>query len=171
MNNCHSTLNRLCLFMEILLVASLLVVFITCSYFLYYMHADEVESISAVDGESGWFIKESIVFIFDNFIVSLILIQLKFFFKGVRMGELFSKRRIYETRTIGITLVASYFLSLLIRYATGVLHSDNSSMDYIFIISSELYGLLQVLFGVGLITLSSILKRAKELKDEQDLVI
>lgn len=164
-------LTRLCYCMELLLLIAMLMLPIVCTWVLFY----PVDSME--DGpwppyieDAAWIMKENILFLFDNTAIFLVLLQVLFFFRGVRKGELFTIKRIYNTRHIGMTLVLAYFLSLVFRISMGFFYYEYRG-DYMFIVSSELYGLLQLVLGAGLIMLSYILEQAKALKDEQDLVI
>lgn len=165
------TLTRLCWCMEALLLISMALLPLSCIYFFYWPFGSVQDVPLPVYMEDpAWERNNNIIFVFDNIVIFLVLLQIWFFFRGVRRGELFTRKRIYNTRYIGLTLVLSYFMSLVFRVLTGFFHYDYQG-DYMFMVSSELYGLLQLLFGAGLVALSYILEQAKKLKDEQDLVI
>ncbi|WP_058911955.1 DUF2975 domain-containing protein [Entomohabitans teleogrylli] len=167
----RKTLVKLCWFMEILLLLAMVIVPVQCIFFLY-SSAEQMtgEVLYPLAQQADWIVKENVLFVFDNIVIFLVLLQIYFFFSGVRHGELFTRKRIRNTRYIGFTLVFGYLFSLAFRYATGLLFYEYHD-SYLFMVSVELYGLLQILLGTGLIALSCILEQAKELKDEQDLVI
>lgn len=171
MNSPLKALTRLCFFMELLLLISMVLIPLACAYFLYWPFGSTQDvPLPAFVEDPAWATNNNILFVFDNIVIFLVLLQIWFFFRGVRKGELFTWKRISNTRYIGLTLVLAYFMSLIFRIMTGFFHYDYRG-DYIFMVSTELYGLLQLLLGAGLIALSYILEQAKKLKDEQDLVI
>lgn len=163
---------RLCYAIEILLVFIMLSLPLVCLYLLflssgiYQSLPEDVEIISWTSGDN-------ILFIIDNFVIFLVLLQMYFFCKGIRLGELFTKERIKNVKCIGLILVIGYIINLSIRTfwisSTDVWNAWDT--NYLLKLSDELYNIQQLLLGGGLLSLSYIFDKGRELKEENELII
>lgn len=156
---------RLCFGMEVMLLLALGTLPAVCVFWLFLPFL-----VVTGDGqlqEGAWDTRESTLFILDSLVIFLVLLQMQFFVKGVRHGELFSPKRVRNIRHTGLILVSGYCLCLAVRTLTEPLFG----YDPLTLVSIELDSLLQLLTGTGLLALSGIFEQARMLHDEQELVI
>ncbi|WP_017891213.1 DUF2975 domain-containing protein [Serratia sp. S4] len=165
----HKVQVRLCRGMEIMLLFLMAALPIVCGYLLFWS-GSEGQSLLFDAEMIQWTSGDNLHFIFDNLVTFLVLLQMFIFSKDVRKGELFTKKRIRNVKCIGLILVLGYFLTLFIRMFFDS-SLDEWKLDYLSIASQELYSLQQLLLGGGLLSLSYIFEKGKELEDERDLVI
>ncbi|RSB21710.1 DUF2975 domain-containing protein [Enterobacter cloacae] len=161
----HKKLVRLCFGIEVMLLLSLATLPVVCVFWLFLPF-----QVITEDGrlqEGVWDIREGALFSLDSLVIFLTLLQMRFFVKGVRHGELFSIKRVRNIRHTGLTLVSGYCLCLAVRTLTEPLFG----YDTLTRVSTELDSLLQLLAGAGLLALSGIFEQARVLHDEQELVI
>ena len=161
----HKKLVRLCFGMEVMLLLCLATLPVVCIFWLFLPF-----HVGTEDGqlqEGVWDIRGSTLFILDSLVIFLVLLQMQFFVKGVRHGELFSMKQVRNIRYTGLTLVSGYCLCLVVRTLTEPLFG----YDTLTLVSTELDSLLQLLTGAGLLALSGIFEQARVLHDEQELVI
>ncbi|HHQ6627933.1 TPA: DUF2975 domain-containing protein [Serratia fonticola] len=166
----HKVQVRLCRGMEIMLLFLMAALPIVCSYLLFWSGSDDGQSLSFDAEMIEWTSGDNLHFIVDNLVTFLVLLQMFIFSKDVRKGELFTKKRIRNVRCIGLILVLGYFLTLFIRVFFDS-SLDEWKSDYLSTASEELYSLQQLLLGGGLLSLSYIFEKGKELEEERELVI
>ncbi|OKB68023.1 hypothetical protein BHU62_03265 [Serratia marcescens] len=164
----HKVQIRLCRGMEIMLLFLMGTLPVVCGYLLFWPASDG-QSFS-FDTEIEWTSGDNITFIVDNLVTFLVLLQMFIFSKGIRNGELFTKKRIRNVRNIGLILVLGYCFTLFIRIFFDS-SLDEWNTDYVSVASSELYSLQQLLLGWGVLSLSYIFEKGKELEEERELVI
>ena len=164
----HKVHIRLCRGMELMLLLLMASLPIVCGYLLFWpTSGDQPFSLGS---EIEWTYGDNITFIVDHLVIFLLLTQMFIFSKGIRNGELFTKKRIVNVRNIGLILVLGYFFDLFIRiFFDSSLDEWNS--EHVFVVSAELYSLQQLLLGWGVLSLSYIFGKGKELEEERELVI
>ena len=162
----HKVQVRLCRIMEFTLIILIFSLPLSCLYFLYLPEYNG--KYTPLNAE--WMQSETIYFIVDNLVITFVLLQMYVFCKGVRKGELFTNKRIKNVKYIGLTLVIGYILNILIRLFFES-SSDDWNSSYVLMVSNELYSLQQLLLGAGILSLSYIFDKGRELKEENELVI
>ncbi|WP_413504376.1 DUF2975 domain-containing protein [Serratia grimesii] len=165
----HKVQLRLCWGMEIMLLFLMVTLPVVCGYLLFWSGSSS-QPFSFDTQIIEWTSGDNVHFIVDNLVTFLVLLQIFIFSKGVRKGELFTKKRIKNVKHIGLILVVGYFFTLFIRafFDSSI---DMWNSDYLSIASTELYSLQQLLLGGGLLSLSYIFEKGKELEEERELVI
>lgn len=168
MNHQHS-LSSLCRLMQIMLVIAMgLVVFIS-AWFVQpgQPMAKELVYDPVEHSDLRW---EKIILAYDNGVIVLILGQMYCLFSKLRRGKFFTQSVITSTKRIGLTMMGAYLLGFLLRMFIGTLSWDSDNI-YTIMVSVEIYGILQLLMGLGIFILSYIFEKAKELENEINLVI
>lgn len=166
-------LGRLCLGMEAMLLLSLVTLPVVCGYWLFRPVQLITDDGQLLDGTlfGTLSVGEVLQNALETLVISLVLLQMLFFFGGVRRGELFTLQCVRRARHTGLTFASGYILSLVVRAFTDSPLGEGLSYDTLTLVSMELDSLLQLLTGAGLLALSYILEKAKMLNDEQALVI
>lgn len=165
-------LGRLCLGMEVMLLLSLVTLPVVCGYWLFrpvQLFTDDGLLLGTLFGTLS--VREILQSVLDTLVISLVLLQMLFFFAGVRRGELFTLQCVRRARHTGLTFVSGYILNQAVRAFTDSPLGEGLSYDILTLVRMELDSLLQLLMGAGLLALSCILEKAKVLNDEQELVI
>lgn len=166
-------LGHLCLGMEAMLLLSLVTLPVVCGYWLFRPVQLFTDDGQLLDGTlfGALSAREILQSVLDTLVISLVLLQMFFFFGGVRRGELFTLQCVRRARHTGLTFVSGYILNQAVRAFTDSPLGEGLSYDTLTLVSMELDSLLQLLMGAGLLALSCILEKAKVLNDEQELVI
>lgn len=175
MNEHQPSLVNLCRLMQtLLLIAVALIVFISAYHFWGAptdMIGDGIfNEVQYAVTEGELRIRENVLIIYDNVAILIILFQIYLFFNNIKHGKLFTRTMINNAKFIGIMFIVTYVLGFFLRILVGMLPSTDGA-DYTIMVNIEIYGIMQLLLGVSLFILGSILEKAKELKDEHDLVI
>ncbi|RXN69657.1 DUF2975 domain-containing protein [Providencia rettgeri] len=160
---------KLCRVMEFSLIFLMFLLPLSCAYCLLLPRFyDDSLPIDAIVVE--WTSADNIYFIVDNLIIFFVLFQMYIFCKGVRQGQLFTSERIKNIKYIGLFIVIGYILKLFIRafFESSI---DELNTDYILVFSNELDSFQELLLGGGLLSLSYIFDKGRELKEESELVI
>lgn len=160
---------KLCLGMEAILVFSLMAFPFVYAYWLCAPFLDAAGD--RLVQEYVLSTRDILQSILDLLVIFPVLLQMLFFFRGVRRGQLFTLQRVRNARNIGLAFVIGYVLSMAVRTVTEPPFWEGVDYSMMALISMEVYSLQQLLLGTGLLVLSYILEKATVLSDEQELVI
>ncbi|WP_330985372.1 MULTISPECIES: DUF2975 domain-containing protein [Enterobacterales] len=178
MENKQNTLIAMCWFMEIgLIISMILLPFLSLMLIspdifpktLAELIISEAEN-SEIFVSPGHFQYIKMIYVFHDVVIMAVLAHIYLFFKSVRKGDIFSQKQIDRIFRIGVGITTLIFLEEIENYMTWVM----SNMHYSYmdsIINRVFNRIVQLAMGTGIIITSYILRMAKEMKDEQDLVV